>query len=240
MRLLVIGGAGRVAQLVLPALMERHEIRIFDLVTPEDTRLAALPVTLGDASDGELLQAACQGVDALIYMAMGSPDWRSPGAISSAFDSNVRAVYISLEAAHAAGVSHAVYASSMSVYEGDLYTRYFPDEEIQPDSTHWYGLTKRLGEEVCRTEVRHRGITVNALRLCHPRPDETWMQRARLGTPTIDTAASDVANAFLAAVEYRGAGFEAFMISGDYEEKLMCMKKARRVLNWAPAARPAE
>jgi len=57
--------------------------------------------------------------------------------------------------------------------------------------------------------------------------------------PTIATSASDVARALLAALAYR-AGFQSFMISGDYEQKLMNMSKARRLLGWAPLARPSE
>ena len=47
-----------------------------------------------------------------------------------------------------------------------------------------------------------------------------------------------MARALLAALAYRGCGFQAFMISGDYEQKLMNMSKARRLLGWEPLARP--
>jgi hypothetical protein len=40
-----------------------------------------------------------------------------------------------------------------------------------------------------------------------------------------------------AALDYQG-GFNAFMISGDYENKIMNMSKAKRLLNWQPLARP--
>ena len=42
----------------------------------------------------------------------------------------------------------------------------------------------------------------------------------------------------LAALELK-AGFQAFMISGDYAQKIMCMTKAERMLGWTPKARPA-
>ena len=35
------------------------------------------------------------------------------------------------------------------------------------------------------------------------------------------------------------AGFQAFMISGDFEQKIMCMAKAERMMSWTPKARPA-
>ena len=128
----------------------------------------------------------------------------------------------------------------MSVYGGDLMTRPFPDEEITPDASDLYGLTKRMGEEVCRNATRAWGMTVNALRLCFPTPDDRWRAETRRGTPTLATAGSDVARAMLAALAYRGGGFEPFMISGDYEQKILNMSKAKRLLGWEPLARPLE
>jgi len=43
--------------------------------------------------------------------------------------------------------------------------------------------------------------------------------------------------AMSAALQY-GDGFQAFMISGDYEQKIMNMAKAKRLLGWKPLARP--
>ncbi len=55
--------------------------------------------------------------------------------------------------------------------------------------------------------------------------------------PCLPSDAEDVARAILAALEYRN-GFQAFQISGDYENKVMNMDKARRLLDWEPLARP--
>ena len=179
-------------------------------------------------------------MDALLYMAMGEKNFDSTSGIISNLDVNVKGVYLALQAAQQAGTTHAVYTSSMSVYGGDLLTRYFPDEEITPDASAMYGLSKWLGEIVGRNATARLGhVSVNALRLCLPVSDAQWQAETRLGTPTIATSASDVARALLAALAYR-AGFQSFMISGDYEQKLMNMSKARRLLGWAPLARPSE
>jgi hypothetical protein len=42
-----------------------------------------------------------------------------------------------------------------------------------------------------------------------------------------------------AALEYR-AGFQAFSISGDYDQAQMSLAKAKRLLGWEPLARPKE
>jgi nucleoside-diphosphate-sugar epimerase len=115
--------------------------------------------------------------------------------------------------------------------------RFLVDEDLPPDSQRLYGLTKRLGEEVCRSATRQWGMSVNALRLCFPQSRETWLAEARPGIPTMATEAEDVSRALLAALEFR-AGFQAFTISGDYDQKLMRLTKAKSLLGWEPLARP--
>jgi nucleoside-diphosphate-sugar epimerase len=233
-RVLVIGGSGVVGSLIVPHLKEQHDLRVYDLRQPDDT---SLEFVAGDVTDYEALVAAAEGVDALIYMAMGHLDWDTPVGFTSGFDVNVKGLHLALRAAHANGVKHAVFTSTMSIYEGKLEARYFPDEDITPDAFRLYGFTKYLGEQVCQAAVREWGMDVNALRLCHPTPEDRWLEQTVEGTPTIATTGHDVARAVLAALDYR-AGFQPFMISGDYENKIMNMAKAKRYLGWEPLARP--
>lgn len=235
MHILVVGGAGDVGSLILPHLAQQHTLRVFDLRPPIDP---AWEYVAGNVGDAEALRRAADGVDALLYMAMGDKDFAGPSAITTNFDVNVKGVYLALHAAQDAGVRHAVYTSSMSVYGGRLTERYFPDEAITPDASDLYGFSKRLGEEVCRNATRAWGMSVNALRLCFPVADDAWQDIAQRGTPVLATAASDVARLVLAALAWRGNGFHAFMASGDYEQQLLNMSKARRMLGWEPLARP--
>lgn len=237
MDVLVIGGAGYVGGLVLPLVAAQHRVRVFDMRPPAG---GAWEYVAGAVGDLPALTRAAEGMDALLYMAMGEKVFDSDAGITSNLEVNVKGVYLALEAAQRAGIRQAVYTSSMSVYGGDLLQRYFPDEGLTPDAADLYGFTKRLGEEVCQNAARAWGMSVNALRLCYPTADAEWRAQTRRGTPTIATAASDVARALLAALAYSGGGFQAFMISGDYEQRLMNMGKARRLLGWEPLARPAE
>lgn len=244
MRILVIGGSGKVGSVVLPYLTQKYSITVFDLSPPTTPDVAYIA---GDVGDYDALRAACAGQEALLYMAMGQGQlWnRDPGiagpACASAFDVNTRGVYLALRAAHENGITQAIYTSSMSVYRsidrsfGEK--RYFTDEDLPPDAIHPYGLTKRLGEEVCHNAAREWDMDVNVLRLCFPIADEEWYEKAVAGEPTIRTAASDVARIFDAALTFQG-GFQAFMVSGDYEQKIMSMAKARKLLQWEPLARP--
>jgi nucleoside-diphosphate-sugar epimerase len=233
MKVLLVGGSGGVATLVIPILKTKHTLRIFDLRSPQD---ASLEFIQGNVTDHHAIERAVQGMDALIYMAMGSLDWDEWPGTDSGFDANVKGLHFALKAAAKTGIKQAVYTSSMSVY-ANLLSRYFPDEDITPDETALYGFTKWLGEEVGKNAARRWGMNVNALRLCHPTAKEKWLEETRQGTPTIATMDEDVARAILGALELQ-AGFQAFMISGDFEQKIMNMSKAKRMLNWEPLARP--
>ena len=235
MKTVLLGGSGIVGSLVAPILAQTHTIRIFDLRPPEFGKIEYVP---GDIREYADLARAVAGMDSLVYMAMGSLDWAEISGVVSAFDLNVKGVHLALRAAHAAGITQAVYTSTMSIYADDLMRRTFADEGLTPDAVELYGFTKRLGEEVCQNAARLWGMNVNALRLCHPTPEDKWMNETIAGRPTIATTASDVARAIAAALEYQG-GFQAFMISGDYEHKIMRMDKARRLLGWQPLARPS-
>ena len=234
MKVLVVGGSGIVGTLITPYLAETHKLRIFDLILPQQ---AVFDFVLGDVTQYDDLVAAASGMDALIYLAMGNLHWKELSGVVSAFDVNIKGVHLALLAAHEAKITQAVYASTMSVYADDLLQRYFADEDLTPDSSHFYGFTKYLGEQVCLNATRLWGMNVNSLRLCHPRSEEKWMSETVLGVPTIATTGKDVARAFLAALEFRG-GYQAFTINGDYENKIMNMSKAKRLLGWEPLARP--
>jgi nucleoside-diphosphate-sugar epimerase len=235
MRVLLVGGAGYVAGLVLPQLTRRHVVRVLDLRPPP----AGAEHIAGNATEYADLRGAADGMDAVVHCAMGSREWTTPDGMADAFDVNVKSVHLTLMAARDAGVPHAVHISSMSAYR-DLTQRRL-DEAEPPDATDVYGLTKRLGEEVCLAAAVEWGMSVNVLRLVWPTPDDVWpawgpwetpeLLRAEDGTLIQPTAASDVGRAVLASLDYRD-GFQLFTISGD--QGLWSTAKARRVLAWEP------
>lgn len=234
MRVLIIGASGHVGTLVTPFLKQQHTLRIYDVKPPADATLDYHP---GDVTDFENLKSAMAGMDLLLYMAMNIQRGDPLAIEHSSFDVNVKGVYLALKAAHEVDIPHAVHCSSMSVYDGALETRDFFDEAMPPDARGVYGFTKRLGEEVCYSAWVRYGMSVNALRMCHPVTRERWLELARWDTPIIHTDAEDVARLMLAALEFR-SGFQAFFTSGDYANKIMNMGKAKRLLGWEPLARP--
>ncbi len=236
MNVLIVGASGHVGTLVNPFLKQKHTLRIYDLKPPAD---ASLDFVQGDVGDFAGMRAAMHGMDALLFMAMNIQRGDEIAMEHSCYDVNVKGVYLALRAAHENGIRHAVHCSTMSVYDGPLEVRHFFDEDMPPDARGSYGFTKRLGEEVCRNAWTRNGLSVNALRMCHPCSRDAWLAQARPAVPILATDAEDVARLMLAALDYRN-GFQAFLTSGDYENKVMNMGKARRLLGWEPLARPIE
>lgn len=231
MRVLVIGGSGLVGSMITPYLKQNHHLTIFDLQPPADS---SFDYVQGDITNYDDLSSAVEGHDALVYMAMGSLEWDTIHGINTAYDINVKGLHLALKATHDAGITQAVYTSSMSVY-ADLMNRTFPDETIPVDAHDLYGFTKRLGEEVCLNAVRNWDMNINVLRLCFPTPDDELAQvepEKRL----LATSASDVARAIAAGLDYKGR-YQTFMISGDVENKQLNMTKAKLILGWTPTAK---
>jgi nucleoside-diphosphate-sugar epimerase len=240
MRVLIVGGSGYVGGLVLPRLAQRHAIRVLDRRPPAE-RPDTVEYRDGSATDYADLRRAAEGMDAVVHCAMGSHAWDTPGGAADSFDVNVKSVHLTLLAAREARAPHAVYISSMSVYR-DLTARRL-DESVPPDATDVYGLTKRLGEQVCQAATTEWGLSVNVLRLTWPTPDALWpawgvpeqpeLCHAADGALIEATAATDLAAALLAALDHRD-GYQLFTISGDRSARLWSTAKARDVLGWAP------
>jgi nucleoside-diphosphate-sugar epimerase len=235
MRLLVVGGCGHVGSFVVPVLARTHDVRVLDLKPPENPA-STVDYHTGDLHDVDLVASLASDVDSLVFMAMGPmAEWGSPDNARQHFDVAVSGLFLTLSGAAKAGVRHAVYTSSMSVFrypDAELFM--FPDESVPPDAADFYGLAKRLGEEVCRTATVEHGMDVVCLRLCFPMPDDEWPKNDRPRNRAISTSGRDTSSAIEAALNRRGQGFDVYTISGDATGKMMSLDKARRELGWAP------
>ncbi|OLB81758.1 MAG: hypothetical protein AUI14_02120 [Actinobacteria bacterium 13_2_20CM_2_71_6] len=79
MRVLVVGGSGYVAGLVLPMLARRHTIRVLDRRPPPHE----VEYVAGSAVDYGGLREAAEGMDAVVHCAMGSTS--RPGGWTSRY-----------------------------------------------------------------------------------------------------------------------------------------------------------
>src|SRR5262249_39580046 len=131
MRLLVVGGSGYVAGLVLPLLAEQFALRVYDRVPP---RNPVWEYVAGDVTDAAALQGAAEQMDLLLYMAMGRGPQGGVMAPAAAYDVNVKGLHYALDAAKKAGIRRAVYTSSLSVYDGhDLVNGRYDQETVPPE-----------------------------------------------------------------------------------------------------------
>ena len=234
MRVLVIGGAGFVGTLTAHFLRQNNWIRVLDLVEPEGEFDDFMQ---GSCLDIEDVRKACEGMEGLIYMPLASGESNSADSVHLAYDVNVKGMYLALFTAKEAGVGSVVYLSTLDVYQ-QYGARYLTSEaEYPPDSTTVYGLTKWLGEEVCRNFGQYQGMKVTTLRLCGPMSHEEWISISMRDGYTVCTAAPDVASAINEALHRKTDGYDLFFISGDYEERTMSLDHAREMLGWEPLVR---
>ena len=255
---LVVGGSGYVASLTLPLLPPHLHLRIFDLNPPAES-VVGRPSSVvspntqhltpnteffpGDVTNPESLEEAAKGCDLLLYMAMGKSDagLSEPGP---SYDVNVKGLHLALDAAVKAGIKRAIYTSSLSVYDGqyDLTTGETDSEETPAYPTRVYGFTKLLGEQVCHYFHRTHNLPILILRLFLPIPDEQKQnpspntQHLTPNTsPDCRTAATDLARALAAALDYEHQGLEIIHLTGDTTSRAYKHEKAKRLLHWEPS-----
>ena len=234
MRILVIGGAGKVGGLVLPYLGQEFNLRVYDLRPPASPEWEYME---GSVLDEEALESAAQGCDGLLYMAMGRLLQDRRGfSVPDAYDINVKGVHFALAAAARAGIRHVVYTSSLSVFQNtlDITSGATDREETLPEPTSVYALTKWMGEEVCRFFHRTRQLPIVVLRLFSPVSQEQWHRHRPAHGVYCSTSAPDVARAYAAALRLEHQGLEIIHITGDTTGRAYRHEKARRVLGWEP------
>lgn len=235
MKVLIVGAAGYVGSIVRPALEQQHECSYFDRETITGVGDRQY---LGDVNDDNLVKRATYEVQGIIYLALGV----RPGSkkdvqdIDQAFAVNVTGYYRFLKSGLAAGASHIIYASSLSVYDRPTRRRGL-DERTPPDEFEPYGLSKRMGE--CLGEAaahRYPETTIMALRLSFPRNQSDWdtfKQRADFKT-FYALGPKDVQRLFLAAMAFKMLGFYAINATGDQRGEHFPNSEASKLLGWYP------
>jgi UDP-glucose 4-epimerase len=130
-----------------------------------------------DVLDVAAVRRAARGCAAVVHLAALAHD--SAGSPEQIMAVNVLGTWHVLLAAEAAGVSRVVSFSSAQVFgiaEGERLPDYFPVDDAHPRrAVRPYGLSKRLGEDLCAGFTGRTGIATVCLR-----PVAVW-DRARYG-----------------------------------------------------------
>lgn len=236
MNVLIVGAAGHVGGILRPSFEATHSCRYLDLRPVDGAEDRSV---VGTVTDPAAVAVAMAGIDACVQLAM-FPARAEADRVDGSYDVHVKGMHRLLEAAVAHGCRKVVYASTLSVYRGSRPRNGLLDETVPPDACDLYGLTKRLGEQVCEAFARrHTDLSVLALQLVGPRSEAQWAQEDRHGPGrNFRTGPEDLRRAFLSAVGLPDHhGYDAVFICSDLEREFLDLGKARRLLGWAPEGR---
>lgn len=179
-RILTTGAAGRIGRTLRQGLAGRAALLRLSDIHPPAPAGPGEEVMTADICDPVAMDAAMQGVEALVHLA-GAPD---PADHDLMYRTNVQGLWTVFDAARRAGVKRIVFASTNHVF--GMYPvaeTVTPDHPPRPDSM--YGATKAFGETLLRWLWEKQDIESVALRIGTFRPEPhdqrslaTWLSPA--------------------------------------------------------------
>ena len=238
MQVLVTGGAGHVGKILRPAIEEAHEVRYLDLTPVEPSNAQTI---VGSVTDPDAVREAMQGVDAVVHLAMAlerTVDDKKD--LSPLFEVNVHGTYCVVKEAMRAGVSRFVYTSTLSVYK-TTHQELPWDEQANPDAWKGYGVSKWLGEQVCRRASElNPDVTFSILRLMLPVDDASKCRapgephKGRRHSAHFPLGPKDTQRLYLSTLELDQPGVHIMHATGDVEGAHTPNRRAAELLGWAP------
>jgi nucleoside-diphosphate-sugar epimerase len=228
MRVVVIGGAGKIGLWVVRELLDAsagraaHEVTVFDRVAGPAT--SGVRYLTGDHRDLGQVLGAVAGADVVVHLAavfrQATPD--------TIFHNNVLGTFNVHEAAWRLGVRRVVSTSTRAALGWTYAEREFPPEYFPIDEAHPlkpqdpYGLSKKAGEAIARSYTAKCGMETVVLRPSGVMsPAEMAQLRASGGRPArrFDTFTyvdvRDLATAYRLAVERPLDGHTVLWIVAD-------------------------
>jgi UDP-glucose 4-epimerase len=203
----------------------------------------------GDVRDAPSVRAAVRGCDAVIHLAaIAHDDGGTPEEIMA---TNVLGTWHVLQAAGAEQVARVVHFSSAQVFgiaEGEGQPEYLPvDDEHPRNAQQPYGLSKRLGEDLCEAFTADSGIPTICLRPVAVWDPETYrrIEAARAARPEYEwdpyweygafVDVRDVASACLASLSCADPGHARLLLcAADISASAPSRELAERLLPSVP------
>lgn len=183
MKVLVTGAAGNGGQAVCRALIQAgYSVRMADIMPPNADDLREHEFVRCDTRSPGDVRLAVQGMDAVVHLAAWHCAHNPPVSDETIFAVNVDGTFHVMEACKQAGIQSIVYASSMAYGWGSV-----------------YGVSKVIGEDLCKTYHEMTGASIAMLRYHEFIPRAYLEFGARLLRNGVDRR--DVAEATVAAVK---------------------------------------
>jgi hypothetical protein len=227
MKVLILGATGYLGPHVVKALESGHELRVTDIKPPAvKSRHEFRRV---DITSLEQVRDAARGMDAIVNLAVLRNDRKL------AFEVNTQGCYNMMRVAVEHGIRRVINTGPHLVISGLPYERF--DFGIGPDSppqpgTHLYGLSKSLGQEICRIYTRHHDIYVQEY-LFYSFRDVAELKRGTDATP-FSISWGDAGEAFRLGLAIDlgklPSKCETFFVFADMPHGKYSNAKARQVL----------
>ena len=229
MNILITSAGSELARNVAGALAEEHTLRLTELYPVDTVEGTFVQSELGhDESTNELVR----GMDTIIHIAEIPSDLLAEAdqPDNYAIDYQTRCTYNLLMAASEEGVKHAIYASTLRLFEqhGEEWT---VTESWRPrPSVDSFVLSRHLGEFTCREFGREGKLNVTCLRLGNlvtadaaatTEPDSMWLEM------------NDAVSAFQGALE-SSAPWRIFHIQSEFPGSRFSIGKAKGHLKFDP------
>lgn len=148
MKILVTGASGNAGQVVCRQLVEEgFDVRRCDVAPPANDSLSDVEFVRCDTRTDADVRRAVEGCGAIVHLAAWHCAHNPPVSDATIFAVNVDGTFNVFEAARANGVQALIFASSMAFGWGGV-----------------YGVTKVIGEDLCRMVHESTGASVAMLR----------------------------------------------------------------------------
>jgi len=228
-RVLITGATGGVGELLTERLQNSYDLALTDIRIPKPT--PTLPFVEADVASLESMRAACQGIDVVVHLAA---DPRPDAPWESLLPNNIIGTYNVFQAAHEAGCSRIIFASSVNTVLG-----YSPDVPVSANlpvrPPNLYGATKVWGETLARYYSDSSNISCVCLRI-------GWVKDPHnLGLPPGDPRLhfvithGDLVKLIVASIEApSNLGFGVFHGISNNRHRQFDIGEARRILGFEP------
>ncbi len=224
MKIVITGSSGKLAQYLVPKLINRHEVVLYDKQPPEQSHAHFIQ---GEITDMNKLSQTFSGADAVIHLAaLRSRYNHLPMEV---METNGVGTFSVLEAAQNQGVKKLIFSSSDAVLgiaqsQHDIEPEYLPIDEKHPlKPQDPYGISKTLGEEMCRFYAMGYDMNTIALRFSNifcPGDEEKYLNDAR--DPSVRRKSlwawvhvEDAVQAIMSSLALNLPGFEVFHIAAE-------------------------